>query len=78
MPKRKTRGLEFCAVSKQEGCGEGVAFVPAWGWLCLVEMGVRFKVPVPKNSCSGIKKNRQRDDLESGHAQVGITWSHSL
>lgn len=48
MPKRKTRGLEFSAVGKQEGCGEGVAFVPAWGWLCLVEIGVGFTVPVPK------------------------------
>lgn len=47
-------------------------------WPCLVGMGVRFKVPVPKNSCPGIKKNRQRDSLESGHVQVGITWSHCL
>lgn len=48
MPKRKTRGVKFSAVSKQEGCGKGVAFIPAWGQLYLVEMGVRFKVPVPK------------------------------
>lgn len=27
MPKRKTRGLEFSAISKQEGCGKGVALL---------------------------------------------------